>query len=348
VTAHPRGFASDNNSGAHPDVLAAIARANDGHVTAYGDDDYTAVARQRFREHFGDQAQAFPVFNGTGANVAAIDALTDPHEGVICTDVAHMNVDECGAPERMAGAKLLTVPAVDGKLSVADVRRWETWRADEHRVQPRVVSITQATELGAVYTLDETRAIADAAHELEMHVHLDGARLANAAVALDAPLRALTTDAGVDVVSFGGTKNGLLMGDAVVFLRPELAETFLFTRKQLGQLASKMRFLSAQFDALLGGDLWRRNALHANAMARRLAESISAVDGAELAHPVEANGVFVTMPHAAIDRLRASLPSELPFYVWDEAAGTVRLMCSWDTTEEDVDGLAAALAAAVS
>jgi threonine aldolase len=348
VTAHPRGFASDNNSGAHPDVLAAIARANDGHVTAYGDDDYTAVAQQRFREHFGDQAQAFPVFNGTGANVAAIDALTGPHEGVICTDVAHMNVDECGAPERMAGAKLLTVPAVDGKLSVADVGRWETWRADEHRVQPRVVSITQATELGTVYTLDETRAIADAAHELEMHVHLDGARLANAAAALDAPLRALTTDAGVDVVSFGGTKNGLLMGDAVVFLRPQLAEAFLFTRKQLGQLASKMRFLSAQFDALLGGDLWRRNASHANAMARRLAESISAVDGAELAYPVEANGVFVAMPHAAIDRLRTSLPSALPFYVWDEATGTVRLMCSWDTTEEDVDGLAAALAAALS
>ena len=348
MTAHPRGFASDNNSGAHPEVLAAIARANDGHVTAYGDDDYTAVARERFSEHFGDRAQAFPVFNGTGANVAAIDALTEPHEGVICTDVAHMHVDECGAPERMAGAKLLAVPAEIGKLSVADVRRWETWRADEHRVQPRVVSLTQATELGTVYTVAETRAIADAAHELGMRVHLDGARLANAAAALDAPLRALTTDAGVDVVSFGGTKNGLLMGDAVVFLRPELAESFLFTRKQLGQLASKMRFLSAQFDALLGGDLWHRNASRANAMARRLADRISWIDGADLAYPVEANGVFVTLPHAAIDRLRASLPSKLPFYAWDEAAGTVRLMCSWDTTEEDVDGLAAALAAALS
>jgi threonine aldolase len=348
LTAHPRGFASDNNSGAHPDVLAAIAQANDGHVPAYGDDDYTALARQRFRDHFGDQAEPFLVFNGTGANVAAIDALTEPHEGVICTEVAHMHVDECGAPERVAGAKLLTVPAEDGKLSVADVRRWESWRGDEHRAQPRVVSLTQATELGTVYTLDETRAIADAAHELEMHVHLDGARLANAAAALDEPLRALTTDAGVDVVSFGGTKNGLLMGDAVVFLRPELAESFLFTRKQLGQLASKMRFLAVQFDALLAGDLWRSNATHANAMARRLATAICAIDGAELAHPVEANGVFATLPQAAIERLRASLPAELPFYVWDEAAGTVRLMCSWDTTEEDVDGLAAALAAALS
>ena len=348
MTAHPRGFASDNNSGAHPEVLAALAGVNEGHVTAYGDDEYTALARERFRAHFGDRAEAFLVFNGTGANVAAIDALTEPHEGVICTDVAHMHVDECGAPERLAQAKLLTVAAEDGKLSVADVRRWESWRADEHRVQPRVVSITQATELGTVYTLDETRAIADAAHELEMHVHVDGARLANAAASLGEPLRALTTDAGVDVVSFGGTKNGLLLGDAVVFLRPELATSFAFTRKQLGQLASKMRFLAAQFDALLGGDLWHRSASHANAMARRLAEAISAVDGAQLAHPVEANGVFVALPAPAIERLRASLPSELPFYVWDEATGTIRLMCSWDTTEEDVDGFAAALAAALS
>jgi threonine aldolase len=348
VTAHPRGFASDNNSGAHPEVLAAIARANDGHVTAYGDDDYTALARERFRDHFGDQAEAFPVFNGTGANVAAIDALTQPHEGVICTDVAHMHVDECGAPERVAGTKLITVQAEDGKLSVEDVRRWESWRGDEHRVQPRVVSLTQATELGTVYTPDQTRAIADAAHELEMYVHLDGARLANAAAGLDQPLRALTTDAGVDVVSFGGTKNGLLIGDAVVFLRPELAESFLFVRKQSMQLASKMRFLSAQFDALLAGDLWRRNASHANTMARRLAEAVSNLDGASLAHPVEANGVFLTLPAAAIERLRGSLPAELPFYVWDEAVGTIRLMCSWDTTEEDVDGLAAALSAALS
>jgi threonine aldolase len=348
VTANPRGFASDNNSGAHPEVLAAIAAANEGHVTAYGDDEYTALAQRRFREHFGEQAEAFPVFNGTGANVAAIDVLTEPHEGVICTDVAHLHLDECGAPERLAQAKLLTVAGADGKLSVGDVRRWESWRADEHRVQPRVVSITQATELGTVYTLDETRAIADAAHELEMHVHLDGARLANAAASLGEPLRALTTDAGVDVVSFGGTKNGLLIGDAVIFLRPELAESFVFTRKQLGQLASKMRFISAQFDALLAGDLWLRNASHANAMARRLAEAISAVDGAELAHPMEANGVFVTLPAPAIERLRASLPSELPFYVWDEARGTIRLMCSWDTTNEDVNGFAAALAAALS
>ena len=248
---HPRGFASDNNSGAHPDVLAAIAGANEGHVVAYGDDDFTAATRDRFRKHFGEQAEPFLVFNGSGANVTAIDALTRPQEGVICTEVAHMHVDECGAPERLAGTKLLTVPTHDGKLTPDDVRRWEEGRGDEHRVQPRVVSITQATELGTVYTPEETRAIADAAHELGMHLHIDGARLANAAASMDMPLRALTTDLGVDVLSFGGTKNGLLLGDAVVFLRPELAETFLFTRKQLGQLASKMRFLAVQFDALL-------------------------------------------------------------------------------------------------
>jgi threonine aldolase len=316
-------------------------------VAAYGDDDLTAATRERFRHHFGEQAEPFLVFNGSGANVAAIDALTGPHEGVICTDVAHMHVDECGAPERLAGAKLLTVSASDGKLTPNDVRRWEEWRGDEHRVQPRVVSITQATELGTVYTLEETRAIAAAAHELDMHVHLDGARLANAAASLGRPLRALTTDLGVDAVSFGGTKNGLLIGDAVVFLRPELARDFRFTRKQLGQLASKMRFIAAQFDALLEGDLWRRNAGHANAMARRLADAIASIDGAEIAYPVEANGVFVTLPGPAIDRLRDALPAKLPFYVWDEAAGTIRLMCSWDTTADDVDGLASALAGAL-
>jgi len=343
---HPRGFASDNNSGAHPDVLAAIAEANEGHVVAYGDDDFTAATRDRFRKHFGEQAEPFLVFNGSGANVTAIDALTRPQEGVICTEVAHMHVDECGAPERLAGTKLLTVPTDDGKLTPDDVRRWEEGRGDEHRVQPRVVSITQATELGTVYTPEETRAIADAAHELGMHLHIDGARLANAAASMDMPLRALTTDLGVDVLSFGGTKNGLLLGDAVVFLRPELAETFLFTRKQLGQLASKMRFLAVQFDALFEGDLWSANASHANAMARRLADAVSKLDGARIAYPVEANGVFVTLPADAIERLREALPASLPFYVWDEA-GTIRLMCSWDTSEDDVDGLVAALAEAL-
>jgi threonine aldolase len=346
--APPRGFASDNNSGAHPEVLAAIAAANEGHVVAYGDDELSAAARDRIREHFGSSAAAFFVFNGTGANVTAIDALTEPHEAVICTDVAHLNVDECGAPERIAGTKLLQVANRGGKLTPDDVSLWETHRGDEHAVQPRVVSITQATELGTVYTLEETRAIADAAHDLGIHLHVDGARLANAAVSLGASLGEVTSDAGVDAVSFGGTKNGLVVGEAVVFLRPGLAESFLYVRKQLGQLASKMRFIAAQFDALLTDDLWRRNAEHSNRMARRLADAITAIDGVELAHPVEANGVFANLPAPAIDRLRDALPAAMPFYVWDAAAGTVRLMCSWDTTPEDVDELAAALGRAMS
>jgi threonine aldolase len=345
---HPRGFASDNNSSAHPEILEAIAGANEGHVVAYGDDDYTARARERFREHFGESTEAFPVFNGTGANVTSMDALTKPYEGVICTDVAHMNVDECGAPERIAQTKLLVVAHTQGKLTPADVSRWEAHRGDEHAVQPRIVSITQATELGTVYTVEETRAIAATAHELGMYLHVDGARLANAAVSLDASFREITTDAGVDVVSFGGTKNGLVMGEAVVFLRPELAESFLFTRKQLGQLASKMRFIAVQFEVLLTDDLWRRNASNANAMARRLADAITAIDGVDLAYPVEANGVFANLPAPAIERLREALPAAMPFYVWGEDVGTVRLMCSWDTTAEDIDGLAEALRAAMS
>ena len=269
---------------------------------------------------------------------------------MICTDVAHMHVDECGAPERIAGIKLLPVATADGKLTPADVRRWESRRGDEHHVQPRVVSITQATELGTVYTLDETRAIADAAHELE-HVPPRRRRPPRQRRRRPStlPLRAMTTDAGVDVVSFGGTKNGLLVGEAVVFLRPELAEDFLFTRKQLGQLASKMRFLAAQFDALLDGRpvASKRRPRQRDGRAGSPRRS-TAIDGVEIAQPVEANGVFADPPGPAIDRLRAELPAANPFYVWDEAAGTVRLMCSWDTTAEDVDGLAAALETAVS
>ena len=344
---HPRGFASDNNSGAHPDVLAAIAAANDGHVVAYGDDDHTAAARELFRRHFGERAEPFLVFNGTAANVLALEALTRPYDAVICPETAHLNVDECGAPERIAGVKLIAVPTPDGKLSPELLAERITRIGDQHASQPRVVSISEATELGTLYTPEEIRALSDLGHERGLLLHVDGARLANAAAALDLPLRALTTDAGVDALSFGGTKNGLLAGDAVVFLDPERARDFLFLRKQSMQLASKMRFFAAQFQALLGGELWIQNAAHANAMARRLADAITAIGGVELAQPPQANGVFANLPTATIERLRESLPAALPFYVWDEAAGTIRLMCSWDTTPEDVDELAAALRAAL-
>ena len=340
-------FASDNHAGAHPEVLEAIAAANRGHAGSYGSDPWTARAEEAIRGHFGADARAFFVFNGTGANVASVDALTRPYEGVICTDVAHMHTDECGAPERLAGVKLLTVPDRAGKLSAADVERWEQSRGDEHQVQPRVVSITQASELGTVYSLDETQTIAATAHALGMYVHVDGARLANAAASLGVSLGALTTEAGVDVVSFGGTKNGLLFGEAVVFCTPGLAGDFLFTRKQLGQLASKMRFVAAQFEALLDGDLWLSSARHANAMAARLAAAVGGIDGLEVVHPVEANAVFARLPRPAIDRLLADLPGDHPFYVWDEAAGVVRWMCAWDTREEDVDRFASTVAAAL-
>jgi threonine aldolase len=344
---NPRGFASDNASGAHPEVIAAIDAANHGHVTAYGDDPFTARALAAFRDHFGDSVRVFLVFNGSGANVLALQTMARPHHAVICPDTAHLHVDECGAPERIAGVKLLPVETPDGKLT-PDLAATRVERVgDQHAVQPRVISISESTELGTVYRPAEIAALADFAHERGMLLHVDGARFANAAAALDLPLRALATDAGVDALSFGGTKNGLLAGEAVVLLRPDLAEGFEFVRKQSLQLASKMRFLAAQFTALLDGDLWRRNAAHANAMARRLAEAIEGAEGATLAQPVEANGVFANLPPAAIDRLHAELPGENPFYVWDEAAGTVRLMCSWDTQPEDVEALAAALVEAV-
>jgi threonine aldolase len=343
-----RGFASDNHAAVHPEVVEALVAANEGHAPAYGADRLTAAARERFREHFGPDADAWLVFNGSGANVASIDAITRSFEAVICTETAHMNVDECGAPERIAGAKLLAVATEHGKLTPDDVGRWEARRGDDHFPQPRLVSITQATELGTVYTVDETRAIAEVTHRLGMLLHIDGARLANAAAALDASLGEISTEAGVDVVSFGGTKNGLMFGEAVVFLSPGLGEGFEFVRKQLGQLASKMRYVAVQFDALLRGDLWLRNARRANAMARRLGDGLAELDGVEVVHPVDANAVFARLPRPAIDRLLAEWPYEQPFYVWDEARDEVRWMCSWDTTEDDVDRFAASIAGAVA
>jgi threonine aldolase len=340
-------FGSDNHSGAHPEILGAIAAANDGHAPSYGADEWTARAEARFRDHFGPAASAFLLLTGTGANVAAIDAVTKPFEAVICTESAHVWVDECGAVERLTGTRLLPRPTGDGKLTPADVLAFEARRGDVHAVQPRLVSITQSSECGTVYTVEETRALADAAHGVGMLLHVDGARLANAAAALDVSLRALSTDAGVDVVSFGGTKNGLLLGEAVVFCNPELGGEFGYTRKQLAQLLSKQRYLGAQFDALLEGDLWLRNARHANAMAARLVAAVRPLPGLEIVHPVEANVVFARLPGPALERLLAALPPET-FYVWDQALGEVRWMCSWSTTAEEVDAFAAAVGAALA
>jgi len=334
-----RGFASDNYAGIHPEILAAIARANGGHQVAYGADVYTQHLQSVFQQHFGADATAYPVFNGTGANVVSLQAMTERWDAVICAECAHINVDECGAPERVGGLKLLAVPTPQGKLTPELVELQAQGRGDEHRARPKVVSITQSTELGTRYSVDEIAAIVEHAHARDLAVHLDGARIANAAAALGVPLRAFTTDVGVDVVSFGGTKNGMMLGECVVVLNPEAVRGMAFLRKLSMQLASKMRFVSVQFDALLSGDLWLRNAHHANAMAVRLGAAVSGVDGVEVQRPVEANSVFAILPAAVTERLQG----RYPFYVWDEHSGEVRWMTSFDTTEADVDGFAAAL-----
>ncbi|MEU1731507.1 low specificity L-threonine aldolase [Streptosporangium sp. NPDC020145] len=335
-----KGFASDNYAGVHPEILQALALANEGHQISYGEDVYTEALQEVFRGHFGPLAQAWPVFNGTGANVVALRAMTAPWEAVVCAESAHIHTDEGGAPERSAGLKLLTVATPDGKLTpeLVDTQAWGF--GDEHRAQPRVVSITQATELGTLYTPDEVRAICEHAHQLGMLVHLDGARAANAAAALGVPLRAFTTDAGVDVLSFGGTKAGLMFGEAIVVLNPDAVRGLRYLRKSAMQLASKMRFVSVQFEALLAGDLWLRNARNANAMARRLADAVREIPGVEVPRPVQANAVFAVLPAEVTQRLQ----KRFRFYTWNEAAGEVRWMTAFDTTEADVDAFAAAVA----
>ncbi|WP_433462375.1 threonine aldolase family protein [Spirillospora sp. CA-128828] len=339
-----RGFASDNQASVHPEILAALAGVNDGHQPAYGDDVVTGRLREVVRRRFGDRAEVFPMFNGTGANVVSLQAMSDRWSAVVCPESAHINTDECGAAEKIAGLKLVTVPTPDGKLTPAQVEEHATGFGNIQRRQPAVVSITQSTELGTVYTPEETAAVAAAAHERGLSVHMDGARIANAAASLGLPLRALTTDAGVDVLSFGGTKNGLLLGEAIVVLNPDAVKGLPYLRKSSMQLASKMRYVSAQLVALLDGDLWRRNAAHANAMARRLETAARAVPGVEITQPVQANAVFAVVPKDVAEQLR----KRFFFYGWSEATGEVRWVCSFDTTEDDVDAFAAALAEEMS
>jgi threonine aldolase len=335
-----RAFASDNYAGMHPEVLTALAAANEGHVVAYGDDPYTSLLATIMRDHFGDQAETYPLFTGTGANVVALQSMTTRWQAVICADGAHINADEGGAPETMAGLKLHTVATPDGKLTPALVDRQAWGFGDEHRAQPAVVSITQSTELGTRYTPDEIAALADHVHSLGMTLHLDGARISNAAAGLDLPLRAFTTDAGVDVVSFGGTKNGLMAAEAVVVLNPDAVAGVIYLRKTSMHLASKMRFVSAQLVALLEGDLWLRSARHSNAMARRLAGAVRDIPGVQVTQPVEANAVFAILPADVTLRLQ----KRFRFYTWNPHTGEVRWMCAFDTTEDDVDAFAAAVA----
>ena len=341
---HRHEFGSDNYAGVHPEILIALAEANGGHQVAYGGDAYTERLSTVIASHFGEQARAFPVFNGTGANVLSLQSMLPRWGAVICAETAHIATDENGAPERVGGLKLLTVATPDGKLTPALIDR-EAWGwGDEHRAQPGVVSVTQTTELGTAYTVDELRAVAEHAHSLGMAVHLDGARLANAAAHLGLSLRALTTDVGIDVVSFGGTKNGLMYGELVLVLDPERSDGLRYMRKVTMQLASKMRFISAQFVALLEGDLWLRSAQHANAMATRLRAAVEAIDGVQVTQSTDANALFAVLPAGAAERLR----DHARFYDWDKAAREVRWMCSFDTTPADVDDFAEAVRAALS
>ncbi len=326
-------FASDNYAGVHPAVLTAITEVNAGHQRSYGYDPVTAEAEELFRAHFGPDAEAYFVLNGTAANVLSLQAALRPYQAVICAESAHINTDECGAPERYLGCKLIDLPTLDGKLTVDLLDARVSGRADEHQVQPAAVSITQSTELGTRYSLAEVRAIAEWAHARGMVLHIDGARLANAAAGLGIGLGEASAGCGADLLSFGGTKNGLMGGEAVVFLRPDLAADFRYHRKQAMQLVAKMRFVAAQFRALLTDDLWRRNAEHANRMAARLVAGVAGMPDVRITRPVEANAVFAIVPVDAVPVLQ----DVSPFYVWDERTSEVRWMTSFDTTEKDVD-----------
>jgi threonine aldolase len=334
-----RSFASDNASGVHPAVMDALTAANTDHALAYGSDAWTERAVLAFRELFGAPVEVCFVWGGTGANVVSLQAVVDPWSAVVCVDTAHIAVDECGAPERFTGCKLLTFPNTDGKLRAEQVREALVGRGDEHHSQATVVSVTQATECGTLYSVAELTEVCATAHEHGMRVHLDGARLANAVAALDVDLRALTIDAGVDVVSFGGTKNGMMYGEAVVFLDPALGANARFIRKQATQLPSKMRFVAAQFEALLTDDLWVRNARHANAMAQLLAAAVRDIPGVVLTREPEVNSVFARVPGDALARLR----QRSFFWLWDEPAHEVRWMTSFDTAPADIEAFAGML-----
>jgi threonine aldolase len=336
-------FASDNSSGALPEVLDALARANRGHVKAYGNDDITADAVRRFRDLFGANVEVLFVWGGTGANVVGLSTMLSASDAVICASGAHINVDEGGAAERFLGTKLISVATADGKLRPDDVLAHAWMLGDEHHVQPKVLSITQSTELGTLYTPNDVVALADVARTHSMFVHMDGARIANAAAALG-DVRSFTIDAGVDALSFGGTKNGMMYGEAVVLINPALAARAKFLRKQAMQLPSKTRFIAVQFATMLTDDLWLRTAAHSNAMTRRLHDATSDILGVRFDRAPEVNALFPILPTGVIE----SLSNWCPFYPWDLSRSQARWMTTWDTAPTDVDRFAAGVRAAVS
>jgi threonine aldolase len=329
-----RGFASDNNAGIHPEILNEIISVNKGHVIGYGSDIYTEQAINIFKEQFGSSTETFFVFTGTAANVLSLSAVTRSWNSVIASSSAHLEQDECGAPEKFTGCKVLTVDTTDGKINTELLEKHMHGFDFEHHSQPKVISITQSTEMGTIYTVSEIKKIADFAHSRGMLIHMDGARISNAAVSLDLPFREFTTDAGVDIVSFGGTKNGMLSGEAICFLRPGLSADFKYIRKQGMQLASKMRFISAQYIAYFRNDLWKKCAAHSNSMARILADRLLEFEEIKITQAVQSNGVFVIMPPVIAEEIR----KHFFFYPWNEKTSEYRLMASWDTTEEDIEG----------
>jgi threonine aldolase len=342
-----KGFASDNWSGVCPEIMQALTEVNPGHNEAYGelDDPVTEAAIDKFRQHFGDDIAVFFVYNGTAANVLGIGQLMNSYHAMVTVGTAHLNEDECAAPEKFMGSKILKVETEDGKLKPDHVKPFLNSFGFQHHAQPKVISISQVTEMGTIYSFEEIKALADFAHDNNMFLHMDGARIANAVVALDTDFRSITVDAGVDVLSFGGTKNGLMFGEVVVFFGKDKGNDFEYLRKQGMQLHSKMRFISAQFDRYLTGDLWKKNAIQANLMAEMLADSLQQFPEFRITQEVRANGVFCTMPPELIPELQ----KEYFFHVWNEKPSLVgeafasqekevRLMCSWDTTEEDIKG----------
>jgi threonine aldolase len=328
-----RGFASDNNAGVHPEILKELTRINVGHEIGYGGDRYTREARDLFNQHLGADAEVYFVFTGTAANVLGISGVTRSWNSVITANTAHLQTDECGAPEKFTGCKVLTVDTPDGKITVEMIEKHIHGFDFEHHAQPKVISITQSTEMGTVYTVEEIKKISAYAHSKGLLLHMDGARLANAAVSLGLPFREFTTDAGVDVLSFGGTKNGLMAGEAICFLKPGLASDFKYIRKQGMQLASKMRFISAQFIAYFRNDLWKKCASHSNAMAAILCDKLKEIENIQITQKVQSNGIFVIIPHDAAERVI----KQYFFYPWDESRSEYRLMTAWDTTEEDIE-----------
>lgn len=325
-------FASDNYAGVHPEIMEALVRANQGHAASYGADAFTSAAIEKFKEHFGKNIEVYFVYNGTGANVLGLQSLTQSFHSILCSELAHINVDESTAPEKFTGCKLVTVPTTDGKIYPEAIESRIQRIDDQHHPQPAVISISQSTEYGTVYSVEEVKALSALAKKYNLYLHMDGSRISNAAISLDADFASFTRDADVDVLSFGGTKNGMMFGEAIIFFNPELSKTFKFIRKQGMQLHSKMRFISAQFEALLSNNLWKRNASHANSMARSLERELRKFPQVKITQPVEANGVFAIFPPNIISLLQ----EHSFFYIWNEKISEARLMCSFDTSEEDI------------